>query len=780
MSKVKSLSELKKEILEEEKNGKNKKEIDKEKNKTGKLVKEQENLKKEVKELNLNYEEKTDEKIKEEIAVRLSKEIDVPLKNVKAVLRLIDEGNTIPFIARYRKEQTGGLDDVKLRELEESLKKLTNFYIRKDEVLRLIDESGNLTEDIVKEIEKADTLSKLEDIYRPFKGKRKTRATEAKRKGLEKLSEYLISQKYNILELEDLAKDFLNDEVKNVEEAISGASDIIAENISNDIKIRENLRKIYFENGMVVSTKKDKAEDENEIYKVYYDFKELVSKIPSHRILGILRGEKENVLNVKIDVEKEKVLKSILKSVIVKDGKLDEKIGEIAEDSLDRLIHPSLEREVKSTLKEKADKDAIDIFKINLKRLLLTPPLTKQRIMGLDPGYKAGCKIAVIDETGKLLDHTVIYPVPPKEDIEGSVKKVKELIDKWNVKILSIGNGTASRETEKFVSDILKEYKDVAYIITNEAGASVYSASKIAKEEFPDINVVIRGAISIARRLQDPMAELVKIDPKSIGVGQYQHDVDQKRLTEGLDNTVEDVVNKVGVDLNTATYSLLSHIAGLKLSTAKNIVKFREKEGAFKEREAVRKVSGIGDISFNQAVGFLRIYGGENILDETGIHLETYSYVEEMLKEIEKSKIDLQDEKTRLEIVKKLKEKQESLIKKLNIDKITYEDILKELEKPGKDIRKEAPAPILKKNVVTYEDIKIGQILKGTVRNVVAFGAFVDVGIHNDGLVHISNLSKKFVKDPNDIVKVGDIVEVKVIDKNNKTEKISLSMKLDE
>lgn len=778
MSKVKSLSELKKEILEED--GKNKKEIDKEKNKTGKLVKEQENLKKEVKESNLNYEEKTDEKIKEEIAVRLSKEIEVPLKNVKAVLRLINEGNNIPFIARYRKEQTGSLDDVKLRELEESLKKLTNFYIRKDEVLRLIDESGNLTEEIVKEIEKADTLSKLEDIYRPFKGKRKTRATEAKRKGLEKLSEYLISQKYNILELEDLAKDFLNDEVKNVEEAISGASDIIAENISNDIKIRENLRKIYFENGMVVSFKKDKAEDENEIYKVYYDFKELVSKIPSHRILGILRGEKENILNVKIDVEKEKALKSILKSVLVKDGKLDEKIGEIAEDSLDRLIHPSLEREVKSTLKEKADKDAIDIFKINLKRLLLTPPLTKQRIMGLDPGYKAGCKIAVIDETGKLLDQTVIYPVPPKEDIEGSTKKVKELIDKWNVKIISIGNGTASRETEKFVSDILKEYKDVAYIITNEAGASVYSASKIAKEEFPDINVVIRGAISIARRLQDPMAELVKIDPKSIGVGQYQHDVDQKRLTEGLDNTVEDVVNKVGVDLNTATYSLLSHIAGLKLSTAKNIVKFREKEGAFKEREAVRKVSGIGDVSFNQAVGFLRIYGGENILDETGIHPETYSYVEEMLKEIEKSKIDLKDEKIRLEIVKKLKEKQESLIKKLNIDKITYEDILKELEKPGKDIRKEAPAPILKKNVVTYEDIKIGQILKGTVRNVVAFGAFVDVGIHNDGLIHISNLSKKFVKDPNDIVKVGDIVEVKVIEKNDKTEKISLSMKLDE
>lgn len=780
MSKVKSLSELKKEILEEEKNGKNKKEIDKEKNKTGKLVKEQENLKKEVKDSHLNYEEKTDEKIKEEIAVRISKEIDVPLKNVKSVLRLIDEGNTIPFIARYRKEQTGSLDDVKLRELEESLKKLTNFYTRKDEVLRLIDESGNLTEDIVKEIEKADTLSKLEDIYRPFKGKRKTRATEAKRKGLEKLSEYLISQKYNILELEDLAKDFLNDEVKNVEEAISGASDIIAENISNDIKIRENLRKIYFENGMVISLKKDKAEDENEIYKVYYDFKELVSKIPSHRILGILRGEKENVLNVKIDVEKEKALKSILKNVLVKNGNLNEKIEEIAEDSLDRLIHPSLEREVKTALKEKADKDAIDIFKINLKRLLLTPPLTKQRIMGLDPGYKAGCKIAVIDETGKLLDHTVIYPVPPKEDIKGSAKKVKELIDKWNVKILSIGNGTASRETEKFVSDILKEYKDVAYIITNEAGASVYSASKIAKEEFPDINVVIRGAISIARRLQDPMAELVKIDPKSIGVGQYQHDVDQKRLTEGLDNTVEDVVNKVGVDLNTATYSLLSHIAGLKLSTAKNIVKFREKEGAFKEREAVRKVSGIGDISFNQAVGFLRIYGGENILDETGIHPETYSHVEEMLKEIEKSKTDLKDEKTRLEIVKKLKEKQDSLIKKINIDKITYEDILKELEKPGKDIRKEAPAPILKKNVVTYEDIKIGQILKGTVRNVVAFGAFVDVGIHNDGLVHISNLSKKFVKDPNDIVKVGDIVEVKVIDKNDKTEKISLSMKLDE
>lgn len=782
MAKIKSLSELKDEILNNKKEAKvkeNKEEKNQKKEETQKS-KEKIELAEEKELEDKKYIQMDEEEIRDEIIKKVSKEINIPVKNVRSVLDLIDEGNTIPFIARYRKDQTGNLDDETLRSLEEVLKKTTNLYVRKDEVLRLIDESGNLTEEIIEEVKKADSLSKIEDIYRPFKGKRKTRGSEAKRKGLEKLSIALISQKYSMEELEKMAKDYINDEVKNEEEALSGASDIIAENISNDINIRENLRNMYLKEALFTSVKKDKAEDEKEIYKVYYDFSQLVSTLPSHRILGVLRGEKENILNVKIEIEKEKALDLILKKVLVKDSKIKEKIREIVEDAQERLIHPSLEREIKNILKERADESAINIFKVNLKELLLLPPIQNLNILGLDPGYKAGCKWAVINETGKPLDWGVIYPTLPKKDIKTSTKVVKDLINKWDIKLISIGNGTASRETEEFVSDIIKDFEDVSYLITNEAGASVYSASKVATEEFPDINVVLRGAISIARRVQDPMAELVKIDPKSIGVGQYQHDVDQKKLQTSLNSTIEDVVNKVGVDLNTATYMLLSHIAGLKTNTAKNIVKFRNEKGSFTKREQLKKVSGIGDVSYNQAVGFLRIYGGENIFDETGIHPEVYKDLEKILKENNFTKEDLRKENKREKLIKILKENKEEIIKEKNIGKITLEDIIKELEKPGRDIRTEAPPQELKKGIVTFEDIKIGEVLKGTVRNVVAFGAFIDIGIENDGLVHISELSKKFVKDPNDVVKVGDVVKVKVIDKNDKTEKVSLSMKIDE
>lgn len=673
---------------------------------------------------------------------------------------------------------TGSLDDVSLRNLDEVLKKQKNILKRKEEITRLIDEAGVLTDEIRIEIEKAETLSRLEDIYRPYKGKRKTRATEAKRKGLDPLSKEIINQNKDEKELFEIAKKFLNEEVLNEEEALQGAGDIIEENISNDIYLRENLRKLYLNEGIYESYKKDKSEDQEEIYKMYYDHKEDVKNIPSHRILASLRGENEKILNVKIEIEEDKAEDIISKKYLEKNSKIKDRILNIIKDSFERLIHPSLEREIKSILKEKADKEAIEIFKENLKSLLLIPPFKKSTILGLDPGYRTGCKLAVIDETGKLLDYATIYPVPPKEKIEESKKILLEYIKKYNVDIISIGNGTASRETESFVADSIKNIKNVSYIITNEAGASVYSASKIGAEEFPNINVSIRGAISIARRIGDPMAELVKIDPKSIGVGQYQHDVDQKNLSESLENVIEDVVNKVGVDLNTSTYSLLSYISGLSKTQAKNIVKFREKNGKFTTREEIKKVSGIGDVSFNQSVGFLRIYGGLNILDETGIHPERYDALDKILQEFKLKKEDLKQEKARNILILKLEKLDEKILKELEIGKPTLNDIILELKKPGRDIRDDMPKPFLRSDILTFEDIKIGDKLKGTVRNVAAFGAFVDIGIKNDGLVHISEMSNKFVRDPKDIVKVGDIVNVKVIDKNEKTKKVSLSMKM--
>lgn len=771
MAKIKSLDELRKEIENEKKVKIEKNEIkeikelrdEKDKKETNKIKKD-------------NVDKSFNDELKEEIAKKVSGDTKISLKAVKVVMKLLEEGNTIPFIARYRKEMTGSLDDVSLRNLEESLKKITNLYTRKEEVLRLIEESGNLTDEIEKEIHMADTLARVEDIYRPFKSKRKTRGSEAKRKGLEGLSKYIFKQDKTISEIEKEANKYLNEEVKDIEEAISGASDIIAENISNDINIREKLRKHYWKNGVIKSTKKDKAEDEEEIYKNYYEFSENILNIPSHRILAILRGERENILNVKIEVDD--ALDVLIRSVIIKESKIKELLTNILKDSLDRLIHPSIEREIKTDLKEKADKVAIDVFKENLKSLLITPPFKNVKILGMDPGFRTGCKLAVIDESGKVLDYGVIYPVPPKMKLEESRKILLDLIDKWNIDIISIGNGTASRETESFVVDTIKG-KNVKYIITSEAGASVYSASKVGEEEFPDLDVTIRGAISIARRIGDPMAEFVKIDPKSIGVGQYQHDVDQKMLGESLENAVEDIVNKVGVDVNTATYSLLTYISGLTKKTAQNIVKFREENGKFKKREELKKVSGIGDVSYNQSVGFLRIYEGKDILDSTGIHPESYNILNNLLEKYSLKKEDIKDEKLRNKFIEKIEKSKKEIVDEYKVGLPTIEDIIIELKKPGRDIRDEAPKPILREDILSFEDIQIGQKLKGTVRNVTAFGAFVDIGIKNDGLVHISELSNKFIKDPNDVVKVGDIVDVKVIDKNDKTQKVSLSMKKD-
>lgn len=760
MQNIKSLDELKKEILKEKK--------------------QKENVKEKVKEtIKENKKEETEIELGDKVIKKVSEETKISEKVVKTVVKLLSEGCTIPFIARYRKEMTGSLSDASLRELDEVLKKQRNILKRKDEILRLIDETGNLTEEIKEEIEKAETISRLEDIYRPYKGKRKTRGSEAKRKGLEELSKKIIEQNMTESELYNLAKNFVNKEVLNEEEALLGAGDIIAENISNDIYLREEIRNIYLNKGIFKTSKKEKAEDEEEIYKMYYEYSENVKTIPSHRILASLRGENEKILNVKIDVEEETVEKLIAKKYIHKNSKIKERILNIIKDSFERLIKPSVEREVKNILKEKADEIAIQIFKQNLKSLLMSPPFKNVRILGMDPGFRTGCKLAVIDESGKVLDYGVIYPTAAKEKIEEAEKIMLNLIEKWNVDIISIGNGTASRETEKFVSDLIKENnKKVKYIITSESGASVYSASKIGEEEFPNLDVTIRGAISIARRISDPMAEFVKIDPKSIGVGQYQHDVDQKNLEESLKNSVEDIVNKVGVDLNTATYSLLSYVSGLSKKTAKNIVKFRDENGKFLKRENLKKVSGIGDVTYNQSVGFLRIYEGD-IFDSTGIHPESYNILDKLLKKYDIEKEKLKDEKIRNEFVKKLEKEKQKIVKEENIGLPTIEDIILELKKPGRDIRDEAPKPILREDVLSFEDIKIGQKLKGTVRNVTAFGAFVDIGIKNDGLVHISEMSKKFVKDPKEIVKLGDVVNVIVIDKNDKTKKVSLSMKID-
>ena len=718
----------------------------------------------------------------------IAEELKIRSEQVDKTIKLIDEGNTIPFIARYRKEVTGGLSDETLRDLGERLSYLRNLETRKQEVTKSIEEQGKMTEEIAKSIEIAKTLAEVEDIYRPYKQKKKTRATIAKAKGLEPLAEIIYAQKEK-RPIEEIAKEFVTKDenlpkektVANTDEAISGALDIIAENISDNAKYRKNIKRLCYREG-VIATKASNP-DEKSSYEMYYDFKESINRLPSHRILAINRGEKEEFLKVKINKPEEKVLDFIERDIIKEQTQFTKFLIDTIGDSWKRLIEPSIDREIRSDLTEKAEEKAIKVFGKNAKQLLLGAPIKNLTVIGFDPAYRTGCKIAVIDETGKVLATTTIYPTEPQNDVENASKELLKLINKYDVNMLAIGNGTASRESEAFVADVIKQAKeklnkDVHYAIVSEAGASVYSASKLATEEYPDINVSLRGAISIARRLQDPLAELVKIDPKSIGVGQYQHDVDQKKLSESLTGVVEDAVNKVGVDVNTATSSLLSYVAGINKTIANNIVKYRDENGKIKERKELLKVAKLGKVAYEQCAGFIRIFDGKNPLEVTGVHPESYETAEQLLDFIGYKKSDLNNSQKLKEIKVKLAEINiEQTAKELNIGQITLKDIIEELSKPGRDPREEMPKPVLRSDVLKFEDLRENQILTGTVRNVTDFGAFVDIGVKHDGLVHISELSHGFVKNPSDIVQVGDIVKVKVLEIEQERQKVKLSMK---
>ena len=713
------------------------------------------------------------------IAKTIADELNIKEHQVENTINLIDSGNTIPFIARYRKEVTGNLSDEILRQLGERLNYLRNLEKRKEEIIRLIDEQGKLTEELTNSINNASILSELEDIYRPYKQKKRTRATIAKEKGLEPFANiiYLQMEKKDINEL---AKEYINPEkgVETVEDVFNGAMDIIAENISDNAEYRKRIKKMCFREAVIISKA---AKEEKSPYEMYYDFSELISKVPSHRILAMNRGEKEEFLKVKIDKPEEKILDYIKRDIIKdKNSQFSKILNTAIEDSYKRLIEPSIDREIRTDLTEKADEKAINVFGKNAKQLLLQPPIKNINVIGFDPAYRTGCKIAVIDSTGKLLDTTTIYPTEPQNDIEGSKKVIKNLINKYDIDMIAIGNGTASRESEMFISDTLKEIdKKVYYAIVSEAGASVYSASKLATEEYPDINVSLRGAISIARRLQDPLAELVKIDPKSIGVGQYQHDVNQKRLNESLTGVVEDAVNSVGVDVNTATPSLLSYVAGINKTIAKNIVKYRDENGKIKNRKELLKVPKLGKVAFEQCAGFIRIFDGTNPLEITAVHPESYDVTEKLLKELGYNEDSIKDKEKLNELRIKLKNINiKDMAKNLNIGELTLKDIIDELSKPGRDPREDLPKPILRSDVLKFEDLKEGMILTGTVRNVIDFGAFVDIGVKHDGLVHISEMADRFVKNPSDVVSVGDIVKVKVIGIDNERQKVKLSMKV--
>ncbi|HBF8743107.1 TPA: RNA-binding transcriptional accessory protein [Clostridioides difficile] len=706
----------------------------------------------------------------------LKKEFNLRDEQINNTLKLIDEGNTIPFIARYRKEMTGEMSDVTLREFYEKLMYLRNLQSRKDDVVRLIDEQGKLTDEITQNIEKAKTLQEVEDIYAPYKQKKRTRATIAKEKGLENLALSILENNLDNIEIE--AENYLDEEkeVLSIEDALKGARDIIAELVSDDAKIRKYIRELALREGMIVSKS---ATDEKSVYDMYYDYSEAVKSMAPHRVLAINRGEKENFLKVKLEINNDKVLNYIINEYVNdKNFKNKEEIVNSIEDSYKRLIFPSIERKIRNHLTEIAQERAISVFGKNVKSLLLQPPVKDKVVMGFDPAFRTGCKIAVVDKNGKLLDYTTVYPTDPQNDVEGAKKVLKGLIEKYDIDIISIGNGTASRESETFVSEMIKEIdREVQYVIVSEAGASVYSASELANEEHPDINVSIRGAISIARRLQDPLAELVKIDPKSIGVGQYQHDLNKKRLEEVLDGVVEDSVNSVGVDLNTASYSLLEHIAGISKAIAKNIIAYREENGDFTSRAQLKKVKRLGPQAFTQCAGFMRILEGKNPLDNTGVHPESYDICKKMIEIIGYSLDDVKN-KNIDEIDEKIKEiGLKELSEKLEVGQVTLKDIIAEIKKPGRDPREEGIKPILRTDVLKIEDIQEGMILKGTIRNVVDFGAFVDIGIKNDGLVHKSEMSNSFVKDPMSIVTVGDIVDVKVIGIDLNKKRVALSMK---
>lgn len=714
----------------------------------------------------------------EKIIDELSIELNIEKNKIGNTIKLIDEGNTIPFIARYRKEVTGNLSDEVLRKLNDRLIYLRNLEARKDEVIRLIDEQGKLTEELKNSILNASILTEVEDLYRPYKQKKRTRATIAKEKGLEPLAKLIISQTVKDGNKDEIVTKYINKEkgLETVEECINGALDIIAEDISDNAKYRKKIRGITYRTGKLVTTAVNK--DESTVYDMYYNFSEEIKKIPSHRILAITRGEKEKVLKVKLDLDEESVLKYLEREILKGDSIFKDDLILCIEDSYKRLIKPSIEREIRGELFEEASEKAIEVFGVNAKNLLMQPPIKNVVVMGFDPAYRTGCKIAIIDDTGKLLDYTTIYPTQPQNDIVGATKSMIELINKYNVNIIALGNGTASRESEKFIAEVIKKIdKKVYYAIVSEAGASVYSASELATKEYPDINVSIRGAISIARRLQDPLAELVKIDPKSIGVGQYQHDVNQKRLDESLTGVVENVVNNVGVDINTATPSLLSYVSGVNKQVATNIVKYREENGKFNSRKEFLKVPKLGKAAFVQCAGFLKVPESKNILDNTMVHPESYEKAEELISSLGFNIKNLTT-KNMGEVISKLDNVNiDNISKTLNIGSLTMQDIVTELKKPGRDPRDEMPKIVVKSDVLSIDDITEGMILTGTVRNVVDFGAFVDVGIKNDGLVHISEISDKYVRNPMEEVAVGDIVKVKVIGIDKAKGKVSLSMK---
>lgn len=708
----------------------------------------------------------------------LSQQFNIKQEYADNIINLLDDGNTIPFIARYRKEMHGSMDDQLIREFAEKLEYLRGLDKRREEIKSLIDGQEKLTEELVSLIDKASTLSELEDIYRPYKPKRKTRASIAKEKGLEPLAVKILKQEENF-NPSDYAGNFISDEkdVSSAEEAIKGAMDIIAEQISDSAEIRKRIRNLFKVNGVVSSSASDKEKDS--VYSIYYDFNEPVSKIAGHRILAINRGEKEGFLKVSVELDNQKPL-NVIYRLLDKDTNplCSDIIKEAGADAYQRLISPSIEREIRSELTETADENAIKVFALNLKQLLMQPPVKGKTVLGLDPGYRTGCKVAVVDGTGKVLDTAVIYPTHSDKKIQESRHKLLELINKYDVDIISIGNGTASKETEMFAADVIKEADHkVYYMVVSEAGASVYSASKLAASELPQLDLTLRSAVSIARRLQDPLAELVKIEPKAIGVGQYQHDMPQKQLGEALDGVVEDCVNSVGADLNTASPALLLRVSGLNSTVCKNIVTYREENGAFNSRSELKKVPKLGPKAFEQCAGFLRVPESNNPLDNTGVHPESYKSAKELLTLLEYSEKEIKTSNF-ADILRRVKNYgSKTLAEKLGIGLPTLDDIVKELAKPGRDPRDELPAPMLRSDVLDIKDLKEGMELNGTVRNVIDFGAFVDIGVHQDGLVHISQICDKYIKHPSEVLKVGDVVKVKILSVDVNKNRISLTMR---
>ncbi|WP_409296568.1 Tex family protein [Peribacillus sp. SCS-26] len=705
---------------------------------------------------------------------QISLELKFSKKQVQQVISLLIEGNTVPFIARYRKEMTGSLDEVQIRDIQTRWSYLENLGARKEEVLRAIEEQGKLTPELRKQIESAVKLQEIEDLYRPFKQKRRTKATIAKERGLQPLADWLLTEPVSS-SLEEKAAEFTSEEVTSVEMALEGARDIIAEQISDDAELRKWIRSFTFKNGKLESIVKDEEKDDKKVYEMYYEYEEAVSKAAPHRILALNRGEKEGILRIAVRANADAILRymenKFIKKVHAASAPL---LKEAAEDAYKRLIQPSIEREIRKELTEKAEDRAIHIFSENLRNLLLQPPLKGKTVLGVDPAFRTGCKLAVVDETGKVLEIGVIYPHPPVNKKSEAVKKLKEVLSRHEVEVVAIGNGTASRETEQFVVDVLKEMENtIFYLIVNEAGASVYSASDTAREEFPDYQVEERSAVSIARRLQDPLAELVKIDPKSVGVGQYQHDVSQRKLTDSLAFVVETAVNQVGVNANTASAAILQYVAGLSKTVASNIVKRREEEGKFKSRAALKKIPRMGAKTYEQAIGFLRIPDGDQPLDRTSIHPENYPSVMSLLKKMGFTAGDIGSEELRKQLSQI---DYRDISAELGIGEITLKDIVEALQKPGRDPRDELPKPLLKQDVLKMEDLHPGMELQGTIRNVVDFGAFVDIGVKQDGLVHISKLSRSFVKHPMDAVSVGDVVTVWVDSVDAKKQRIALSM----